>query len=106
MLNILIRTFIRMIDTTFKQLTIYMQDNTPHLVFIIIPIVIFLFIIWLVYRIENRAAQEVIYKNFPFFKDSVDSFHLKLEYLITRVNMLEEKIVRLENKIKISGNGG
>jgi pilus assembly protein TadC len=100
MINILIRRFTRAIIITLEQFGNYIQENMSHLIFLIIPIVIFLFIIWLVYRIENRAAKEVIYRNFPFFKDAVDSVHLKLEYLITRVDVLEEKINRIESKIK------
>jgi cbb3-type cytochrome oxidase subunit 3 len=100
MINVLVRHFARSIIITLEQWGTYMQENMSHLIFLIFPIVIFLFIIWLVYRIENRAAREVIYRNFPFFKEAVDSFHIKLEYLITRVDALEDKIDRIENKIK------
>jgi hypothetical protein len=96
----LVRQFIRPLATVFERFGIYMQQDIYLLMFFVFPAVIFLFIIWLVYRIENRAAKEAIYKNFPLFKDAVDSFQLKLDYLITRVDALEEKIIRIENKIK------
>jgi hypothetical protein len=100
MVDILIRRFTRLLMITLQQWGAYMQSNMSHSIFLILPIVTFLFIIWLVYRIENRAAKEVIYRNFPFFKDAVNSFQLKLEYLITRIDAVEDKIDRIENKIK------
>lgn len=77
-----------------------MQQDGVHFMYLIVPIVTFLFLIWLVYRIENRAAKDAIYKNFPLFKDAVDSFQLKIDYLISRVNALEERIIRIEGKLK------
>jgi len=73
-----------------------MPENISQL---IIPAFIFLFIMWLIHRIENRAAKEAIFKNFPFFKDAVGSFQLKIDYLTTRVEALEEKVNKLEHKI-------
>lgn len=100
MRNDLIRSFIRTITVALEKWGIYMQQDISHLIFLILPIITFLFIIWLVYRIENHAAKDAIYRNFPLFKDAVDSFQLKIDYLITRVDALEEKIIRIENKIK------
>lgn len=73
-----------------------MPENISRL---IVPALIFLFIMWLIQRIENRAAREAIFKNFPFFKEAVDSFQLKIDYLTTRVEALEEKVNKLEHKI-------
>lgn len=100
----LILGFVRSIAIVLESWGFNMQSDMHLLTFLILPVVTFLFIIWLVYRTENRAAKEVIYKNFPFFKDAVDSFQPKIDYLITRVDVLEEKINKIENKInKISG---
>ncbi|MDD4939600.1 MAG: hypothetical protein PHE18_06075 [Candidatus Omnitrophica bacterium] len=62
----------------------------------ILPGALLLFVIWLVHRIEGRSAENAIYKNFPFFKEAVNSFQQKLDYLNLTVQSLESRIVRLE----------
>ncbi|MBM3245790.1 MAG: hypothetical protein FJZ13_00465 [Candidatus Omnitrophica bacterium] len=64
-----------------------------------IPVVIFLLIILVIHRIENRAARQTIYNNFPFFKEAVDSFQMKMDNLFARVKALEKKVNELERKI-------
>lgn len=72
--------------------TIMLGDIRP----LIFPGVLLLFIIWLVHRIEKRTAEDAIYKNFPFFKDAVNSFQQKLDYLNLRIEQLESRINKLE----------
>jgi hypothetical protein len=81
-----------------------MPENILFSVFIqkdvrsfILPVVLLLFIIWLVHRLERRAVEEVIYKNFPFFKEAVGDFQQKLSNIDLRVGELEVRISRLEN---------
>jgi uncharacterized protein YlxW (UPF0749 family) len=74
-----------------------MSVNFPE---ILIPIVLFLFIIWLTYRIENRLARRAIYRNFPFFKDAVGNFQQKIDNLNARIESLEKKLTRLEREIR------
>ena len=63
-------------------------------------VLIFLFLIWLVHRIEIRAAKDAIYKNFPFFKDAVNNFQIKVDYLAARVQALEERMGKIESTFK------
>lgn len=64
----------------------------------ILPIILLLFIIWLVHRLERRAVEEVIYKNFPFFKEAVNNFQEKLNYMDLRLGDLDNRISRLEQE--------
>lgn len=73
-----------------------MTGNFPE---ILIPVVLFLFIFWLIYRIENRIARQAIYRNFPFFKDAVGNFQQKIDNLNARIELLEGKLITLERKI-------
>ncbi|MGD9015599.1 MAG: hypothetical protein PVI33_06225 [Candidatus Omnitrophota bacterium] len=78
-----------------------LPENTQQ---IIIAVIIFLFIVWLIHRIENRIkslAQNAVYDKFPFLKKAVDSFEAKLEFLSKRVDAIEDRIFELEkNKTK------
>jgi len=78
-----------------------LPENTQ---LILIAIVVFLFIVWLIHRIENRIkslAQNAVYDKFPFLKKAVDSFEAKLEYLSRRVEAIEDRVFELEkNKTK------
>ena len=76
-----------------------MTGNLPE---ILIPVVLFLFIIWLIYRVENRLARRAIYRNFPFFKDAVGNFQQKIDNLNARVESLEEKLIALGREINKS----
>ncbi len=70
---------------------------------VIIPLLIALLIIWLVYRIKNgikHIIQKEVGDNFPFIKDATNNFSHKIDYLNTRVELLERRINELENKIK------
>jgi uncharacterized protein YoxC len=67
----------------------------------IIVAVIFLFVIWLIYRIDKLAAKKSIYKDFPFIKDAMDNFQHKIDYFTTRMDALEEKVNKLQNQIKL-----
>ena len=71
---------------------------------VIIPIIICLFVIWLLYRINNRIAQKVvgnkISKDFPYLKSSAENFQHKIDYLVSRMEVLEQKINELEKKFK------
>ncbi len=62
----------------------------------ILPVVLLLFIIWLVHRLERRIVEGAIYKNFPFFKEAVNSFQQKLDYLDLRIEQIENRISNLE----------
>lgn len=74
-----------------------MDENVLQLVR---TVLIFLFLIWLVHRIEIRAAKDAIYKNFPFFKDAVNNFQIKLDYLSARAEALEARIGKIESMLK------
>lgn len=66
---------------------------------VVIAVLIFLFVMWLIHRIEYRIksiAQNVAYNNFPFLKKSADSFQDKLGHLTSRVDALEDRIYNLE----------
>ena len=66
----------------------------------LIPIVVILFVIWLVYRIEKRLkpmVKDEIYGNFPFFKDAIEGFGLKINYITTRIEELERRVKELES---------
>lgn len=77
-----------------------MLDNVAQ---VLIPLVIFLFVIWLVYRIENRIARKTIYRNFPFFKDAVENFQQKIDNLNSRLDFLEGKIRTMQREKKDPG---
>ena len=65
----------------------------------VIAILVFLFVVWLIHRIENRIksiAQDVAYNNFPFLKKAVESFQDKLDHLNSRVGALEDRTYNLE----------
>lgn len=62
----------------------------------ILPVILLLFIIWLVHRLERRTIENAIYKNFPFFKEAVNSFQQKLDYFDLRLEQLENRISKIE----------
>ena len=64
-----------------------------------IAVLVFLFVVWLIHRIENRIksiAKDVAYNNFPFLKKAVESFQEKLDHLTSRLDELEDRIYNLE----------
>lgn len=95
----LIDRFIQFLEVTLKKWWIIMMKQ-EHFFILITAVIMFLLFIWLIHRFENREAREAIYKNFPFFEEAVNSFKIKIDYLATRVNALEERIKKIENKIK------
>ena len=69
---------------------------------ILIPVIIFLFIVWLIHRIENRLrpmAKQAIYDNLPFLKTSAESFEQKINFLAAHLESLENRITQLEKKL-------
>lgn len=88
------------IATIFVTLDNLQYILLEHLTQLIIALAIFLLFIWFIHRIENRAAQDVIYRNFPFFEKAINSFQFKIDSLSVRIDALEERISRLENKIR------
>lgn len=70
----------------------------------VLPIIVCLFVIWLLYRINNRIAQRVvgnkITKDFPYLKSSAENFQHKVDYLNSRVEIVEQRINELEKKVK------
>lgn len=76
---------------------IALGDTRPY----VLPLLVFLFMVWLLHRVEKRAADSAIYRNFPFFKEAVNSFQQKMDYLGTRIDQLEMRMRRLED----SGQG-
>jgi len=82
-------------------INISLSENTYQ---IVIAVLIFLFLVWLIHRIETRIksiALNVAYENFPFLKKAAEDFQTKLDHLISRVNGIEERIDILEkNKTK------
>ncbi|MFH1577923.1 MAG: hypothetical protein ABIC18_02505 [Candidatus Omnitrophota bacterium] len=69
----------------------------------IIPALIFLLVIWLVYRFEIRMkpiVNNAVYNNFPFLKDTVSGLQQKIDYINTRLEAFESRMVKLENKPK------
>lgn len=75
-----------------------MQEAIYH---VVVAALILLFVLWLIYRIESRVAKHLVYKNMPYMKDSVNSFQLKLDYLTSRINSIEEKVNNLEKNKNI-----
>lgn len=73
----------------------------------ILPLIVILFVIWLLYRINSRIAQKVIgnkiSKDFPYLKSSAENFQHKINYLHSQVEALEQRINELEKKIKAMG---
>jgi hypothetical protein len=67
----------------------------------ILPVVLLLFIIWLVHRLEKRTVEEAIYKNFPFFKEAVGDFQQKLSNIDLRLGQLEGRINNLEKNAQV-----
>jgi len=63
---------------------------------VMLPAIIFLFMLWLMHRMEKRTAEDAVYRNFPFFKEAVNNYQQKLDFLHLRVDTLEERIIRLE----------
>ena len=84
--------------------------NMPEYIFngnVLIPGVIFLLVIWLIYRIKRRIKLTVvdeiykeINKNFPAIKRIIDDLEHKISYLNNRAQDVERKINEFENKIK------
>ena len=67
----------------------------------ILPVVLLLFIIWLVHRLERRAVEQAIYKNFPFFKEAVSDFSQKLTNLDLRVGELDNRLNKIEKNLQV-----
>ncbi|GEM_PF-1860975 len=71
---------------------------------VILPVIICLFVIWLLYRINNRIAKSVVgnklSKDFPYLKSSAENFQHKVDYLASRLEVLEQKINEIERKFK------
>ncbi len=71
---------------------------------VILPVIVCLFVLWLLYRINNRIAQRVvrnkISKDFPYLKTSAENFQHKVDYLHSRVEVLEQRINEFERKFK------
>ena len=63
--------------------------------------VVALFIVWLIYRTENRIKLTVkneIYNNFPSIKHAIGNFEQKIDYLKTRIESLNNRLNELEKK--------
>jgi hypothetical protein len=71
---------------------------------VILPVLVCLFVIWLLYRINNRIAKKAvgnrISKDFPYLKSSAENFQHKVDYLASRLEVIEQKINELERKFK------
>ncbi len=69
----------------------------------ILPLLVILFVIWLLYRINSRIANKVvgnrISKDFPFLKSSAENFQHKVDYLHSQMELLEQRINELEKKV-------
>lgn len=66
---------------------------------ILIPVIVALFIFWLLYRIKRRIIKIVrnkIIDDFPNITNKIDSFQQKVDYLNVRVEFLERKVNELE----------
>ena len=70
---------------------------------IVIPIIVALLLIWLIYRIKRQVKRIVsneIYANFPSIKDTIANFQLRIDNLKTQVEVLENKLQKIESKTK------
>ena len=70
---------------------------------IVIPIIVALLLIWLIYRIKRQVKRIVsneIYANFPSIKDTIANFELRIDNLKTQVEVLENKLQKIESKTK------
>lgn len=90
-------TLIRFVFLILDKLQAYMTGSLIYNS--ILAIIIFLFIVWLVHRIENHSAQDAIYRNFPFFEKAVNSFQFKIDNLTSRIESLEKRIKSIEDKM-------
>lgn len=97
MKNAFFESLIRFVLPILDKLQAYMTENLIYNS--ILAIIIFLFIVWLVHRIENHSAQDVIYRNFPFFEKAVNSFQFKIDNLTSRIESLEKRIKTIEDKM-------
>jgi len=69
----------------------------------LVPVIIALFVFWLIYRIRRRVAKMMknkIIDEFPLIAKQIEDFQKTIEYLNSRIDLIERKIDALENKIK------
>ena len=69
----------------------------------LIPVLIALFMIWLIYRIKYKVhlmIKNEIFKNFPTIKDAIGNLEFRLKYITNQLETLEKRIKELEPKIK------
>ena len=70
---------------------------------ILLPIVLALFIIWLVFRMKRRIpfiVRNEVYNHFPSIKETITSFEQRIEYLKIQLEVLERKMNELEHRMK------
>lgn len=68
---------------------------------VLVPVIIALFIFWLLYRIKRRLAKIIknkIIDEFPHITDQIENFQKTIEYFNSRLDLLEHKVNELEKK--------
>jgi len=69
----------------------------------LLPVLVALFMIWLIYRIKNKVhlmIKNEIFKNFPTIRDTIGNLEFRLKYMTSQLEALEKRIKELEPKIK------
>lgn len=64
---------------------------------VIIPAIIALLILLLIYRIKAQIKNMIkneVYNNFPMIKNKIEDFSIRIDFLKTQLNELEQKINR------------
>jgi hypothetical protein len=68
----------------------------------LIPVVIALFIIWLIYRIKFQIKTMIkneIFNHFPLIKDSIATLDFRLNYIKNQLESCEKKLKEIEAKL-------
>ena len=65
----------------------------------VVSLVILLFVFWLFYRIKRRLARIIknkIIDEFPYITNQIENFQKTIDYLNSRIELLERKVNALE----------
>ena len=79
------------------------MNTSQEFLKVIIPVVIVILILWLIFRIKRQIKNMVkdeIYGDFPMFKEALENYKLKIDYLNDRIETIEHRLRALEQKQK------
>lgn len=69
----------------------------------LLPVLVALFMIWLIYRIKYKVhlmIKNEIFKNFPTIRDTIGNLEFRLKFIANQLESIEKRIKELEPKIK------